>query len=204
MTQPADEDDLAESRAQDELLRLATRLLASARAGRDDIVEEAFRLVSPPDDTEFCLQAAALLESPGDAKWFLDRAIGLAPQDGNVLTRAAEQLYFHDLVDEATDLAEQAKSLEPFTLSARRSYLAGAIARDEGADERAEEAFAAAFHTDPKERDHGFDYALCLANRQRSREALSVVDTALRYSPGDESLLDLRRVLTFDLPAWGG
>lgn len=203
---PADErqDGQSDSDARDvrtpsELEHVICRLSAFRRGGRTEVVEATFTKLGFPDNVELCLNAGGMLESPSEAKWFIDRAVSFAPLDGNVVTQAAHLLYHHGFQTEACELADRAAHLLPFELSASLAYLGGMLARDGGALKKAEESFAAAFNDWPDERDHGFDYAVFLANQQRLVEALAIIDTALEHCPKDDSLLDLRRVLAAEV-----
>lgn len=194
-TPPEEGQSVSEARADAIVRELATRLLAAARAGREDVVDQALDSLASPDDIEFCLTAAALLDRADDAKWFVETAIGRAPDDGDVLTRGAEALYILGYLEDAAAVIERASRLEPFEFSAARSYLIGLLEQDKGAIEGAAQAFGDAFEARPDEADYGFYYAMCLGNLQRPREALCVLETALQHRPDDESLLELREGL---------
>jgi len=194
-----DADELGAARAEKELRQIVDKLSAVLRAGNTEVVEEAIAQADSPYDIELCLNAAGVLESPAEAKWFIDRAVALAPRDGNVVTRAAHLLHVHGFSFEARRLTEQAEWMRPFELSPELDYLVGILARDAGDAREGEDAFAAAFSSRPEESAYGLAYAISLAKQQRIAEALSVADTALGHSPGDESLLDLRRILAAEL-----
>jgi tetratricopeptide (TPR) repeat protein len=110
-------------------------------------------------------------------------------------------LYALGDVDDAARAARRAANsgIDPTAsdgLASRLLRLSGEIAWHNNDLNAAESALETAYHMDPTVIGNGERFARLLASQGRLREALDVIDDALRYLPGDRFLETARDEFT--------
>jgi tetratricopeptide (TPR) repeat protein len=159
-----------------------------------EFLEEAVELF--PDDPEVRIHyATALIASrPDEVALQAGKAIQLEPNNPWRLVRAASLLYDVEEFDAARSYVVHAAQHIPvgFEFAPELSNLGGNLAAQTGGDEFAEEALSAALEEEPDRRRFARDLAQFLADRERTTEALKILDEALRRNPQDSKLIQLR------------
>lgn len=190
-------DDLT----QPEIVERAKRLLLE---GRDqeflEFTEAAVEQL--PNDPELrLLYATALLSyRPDEVAWEAATAIKLDPDNPWRLVRAASILFNRGEVDAARSYVARASQLVPedFEFGPELANLGGLIAAKDGQDAMAEEGLRAALEAEPDRPDFARDLAMFLADRDRMPEARTIINEALRLTPRDRDLNQLRYRLAGD------
>jgi tetratricopeptide (TPR) repeat protein len=123
------------------------------------------------------------------------RATELAPEDPATLFKAAWLAFNLGRLADARGYLDAARKHEPegFALHAEILHLHGRLLEREGRDPEAEEALKAALELDRAAVGYASRLAEFLAARERSDEALDVVEVGLRHRPGDDDLESIRR-----------
>lgn len=149
-----------------------------------------------PDDPEIrLLYATSLLEvRPDDAVREAVKAIDLDPDEPIRLTRAASMLFNRGEFDRARSYATRAAELTPsgFLFTAELTSLVGLLGALDGEEELAEEALRAAMELKPDQERLARDLAKFLADRDRTKEAVEVINQALKVTKTKEQLERLR------------
>lgn len=146
-----------------------------------EFLEKAIRQF--PDDPEIRLHWAISLLAvrPQDALPEIAKAIEMDPNEPMRLTRAAGIVITMGDVETARSYATRAKELAPenFPFRVHLLSLDSHFAALEGKDKLAEEGFRRAIEREPDGEMLAVDLAQFLADRDRLREALEVIDEAL-------------------------
>lgn len=177
---------------------LLERSLELTREGRHDEHLELMRAAVGryPSDLEVVIRAAgAHLEAePARAEHLAERAVEMAPKDPTTLTRAAYLMFALERFDRSLELTRTATkhAEEEFALAFELVHLGGKLAAVRGEIEQAESLLRIAFENEPEAARHGEVLAKLLDGENRHREALTVVEEAVRYRPDDRGLEELR------------
>lgn len=180
------------------VIRRAQRLLADGRDAENlQLLERA--VTRFPEDPEIrLLYATALVPfRPGEAPWQAATAIQLDPDSPSRLTRAASLLFHLGELAPAKSYAARASWLAPddFKLEAGLSNVVGMIAAVQGDDALAERALREAAESEPQHDVYARDLATFLAERNRTADAISVIDRAIALARDSRKLNALRTKL---------
>jgi tetratricopeptide (TPR) repeat protein len=156
-----------------------------------------------PDSGELRLLygTALLLSQPKQGLSEIARATEIDPEDPILLTRAAHIMYCMKQLDHARSYAKRAKELAPeseFIFASELLNLESNFAALDGDDERAEEGLRLAVKREPKMESLAVDLARFLADRGRHKEALSLIDEAMKRTKGTMYLKRLRAEIVDD------
>lgn len=149
-----------------------------------------------PDDPELRLLFGTVLADsrPDDAPEQLAEAIRLDVDNPMRLTRAARLLLTLGYLDAATSYISRAIDLTPdgFDFEAEMLNVSGLIAAAKGHDEFAEEALREAAELDATNEFFVRDLARFLADRDRTQEAVTVIDVSAPRVRDQTVILRLR------------
>lgn len=146
------------------------------------------------------IREGATLSAAGapDAQEPLEQAVALAPDDPDILIRAASLSFDNHQFDRARELFLRARDhvTPDFDLMPALASLGGQLALRDGRHAEALQLLQAAFDGWPWRRVFGYQLAVELLRAGRTADACSVVDEALNNSaPDDDDLPRLREHL---------
>lgn len=163
--------------------------------------QEAFRHLQKavqrfPADPEVRLLYASILLAfqPDEVAAEATQAVELAPDDPVILVRAAHLLLNRGTIETARFCAARANDLvQPdFVLMSALVNLNGRLAALDGEDDLAEEHLRFAMESEPNYSSFAVELARFLARRDRTPEAIAVLNEALKHANDEDHLKRVR------------
>jgi tetratricopeptide (TPR) repeat protein len=148
-------------------------------------------MASDPEADRLLRQGAELsAASPADAKEPIERAVELAPDDPEILVRAAALSFYNGAYERSWELLVRARERADADseLTPTIAYVGGRILLLTGREADALELLAAAFDARPQEHRYGYVLAVALLAAGRLDEARSVATRALHSGANDDDL----------------
>ena len=128
-----------------------------------------------------------------EAQELLEQAVSLAPEDPDILVRAASLSFDNERYERARELLVRAREVATpdFDLVPTMAFLGGLLLLREGRRDEALQLLQGAFDADPARRGHGYTLAIELLRAGRTSDARAVVAQARDSGAPDEDLLRL-------------
>ena len=176
--------------------QLKARQLLIARKEREalEFLEEAIEQVPLDPDLRLLYATILLAFRPEDVATEAAKAAELGSDNPEVLVGAGHRLLFGGKLEAARSCARQASDLvQPdFALMPSLRNLTGLIAAFDGDDHQAEMDLRSAFESDPDNAHFAKNLAVFLAERGRLRDAVPVLDEALKHAENKDDLERMR------------